>query len=109
MEFYQIGVLFKILIITNNNLGDINNSNLQQSNHLFNNSYIITSVLFYRLKLNQHNTKMSYYYSNQNGVSFTYENKGINNNKDITVTEGQPDTGDEEKFYLFFTEKDNIQ
>lgn len=109
MEFYQIGVLFKILIITNNNLGDINNSNLQQSNHLFNNSYIITSVLFYRLKLNQHNTKMSYYYSNQNGVSFTYENKGINNNNGITVTEGQPDTGDEEKFYLFFTEKDNIQ
>ena len=43
-----------------------------------------------------------YYYSSQNKIAFTYEIKNIDNKKDISVTEGHPDIGDEEKVYLFF-------
>ena len=97
---------------TSNNLNtssEVQNNTIPIEGNIINSPYIIPQSLLYRLKLDQNNPKMSYYYSNQNGIALSYENKGINNNKDITVTEGQPDTGDEEKVYLFFTEKDNLQ
>ena len=97
---------------TSNNLNtssEVQNNTIAIEGNIINSPYIIPQSLLYRLKLDQNNPKMSYYYSNQNGIALSYENKGINNNKDITVTEGQPDTGDEEKVYLFFTEKDNLQ
>lgn len=99
----------------NNDLVTSNNSNLQQSNIVPNNNdiinspYIIPQSLLYKLKINESNLNMSYYYSSQNKIALTYEIKSIDDNKDITVTEGHPDIGDEEKIYLFLTEKDNIQ
>lgn len=100
---------------SNNNLESINTSNLQKSNQFSNNDeiinspYIIPSSLLYKLKINENNPNMSYYYSFQNKIAFTYETKSINKKKDISVTEGHPDIGDENKVYLFFTEEDNIQ
>lgn len=100
---------------SNNNLVTSNNSNLQQSNRVTNNNdiinspYIIPQALLYKLKINESNLNMSYYYSSQNKIALTYEIKSIDDKKDITVTEGHPDIGDEEKIYLFLTEKDNIQ
>jgi hypothetical protein len=100
---------------SNNNLETINNFSSQQSNQFTNNSevvsspYIIPLSLLYKLKINENNPNMSYYYSSQNKIAFTYEIKSIDNKKNISVTEGHPDIGDEEKVYLFFTEKDNIQ
>jgi len=99
----------------NNDLVTSNNSNLQQSNivpnndDIINSPYIIPQSLLYKLKINESNLNMSYYYSSQNKIALTYEIKSIDNKKDITVTEGHPDIGDEEKIYLFLTEKDNIQ
>lgn len=130
--FSIVGIIFIVTIIVylvffnnnenqnqqenqNNDLVASNNSNLQQLNRVPNNDdiinspYIIPQSLLYKLKINESNLNMSYYYSSQNKIALTYEIKSIDDKKDITVTEGHPDIGDEEKVYLFLTEKDNIQ